>query len=459
MIKFFIFIFSFLILTQFKFDPDLGWHLATGFHFLETGEIVQKDIFTWTLPGYEWGNRYFVYQILVAFLLSHLGYVITTMIFGILGSLAVLLLIPKKLDFPKLVAVFLGIGVAVTNLGLRPHMISFLMFSFLLLLLERRFFLRKIHALFWFAFFALWANFHQAFFVGVLTFGAFIFCDFLWQISNNKKKRDYFLGVRIFNAVLAFAGGFLTPFNFRLWGSLVDDLLGAKTWTAIAEWKSIAIYPPWSLLYAVSGLVFVYILFKKFKDIEPVWFLLAAFIFMLPFLATNFVFFWAAIFIFLVSRHLEVEVNFKADLLAKIPILFSTFAGGVALVLGFFLGIFTSVDLDNRLRHDGYPVDAVNFLKKEGLSAGLFNSYAWGGYIEFAEVGTKVFIDGRMTGWRKPDGGYILADYLAILSGDCDLARKYDIKLVLMEVNFKNDCFSDFREVYQDPVAKVLVKN
>src|SRR3972149_6435642 len=128
MIKFFIFIFSFLILTQFKFDPDLGWHLATGFHFLETGEIVQKDIFTWTLPGYEWGNRYFVYQILVAFLLSHLGYVITTMIFGILGSLAVLLLIPKKLDFPKLVAVFLGIGVAVTNLGLRPHMISFLMF-------------------------------------------------------------------------------------------------------------------------------------------------------------------------------------------------------------------------------------------------------------------------------------------------------------------------------------------
>ena len=108
---------------------------------------------------------------------------------------------------------------------------------------------------------------------------------------------------------------------------------------------------------------------------------------------------------------------------------------------------------------DQYPVQAVEFLKKNKLTDGAFNSYGWGGYIDWQAPEIKVFIDGRMTGWRKADGGYILSDAIAIQSGDCDLAKRYDIRLVLMKTDFKNDCFWDFSEVYKDQVAKILVKN
>ena len=356
-------------------------------------------------------------------------------------------------------AVFLGVGVAAVNLGFRPHTISFLMFAILLVLLSRKFFLGKVQAVFWFVFFALWANFHQAFFVGIFTFAVFVSLDFLWQVGKRTKlKQNIFFLERILCIVAAVFGGFLTPFHGRLWGSIVDDLFGGKTWTWIAEWQPIVIYLPWSLLYGVSGLVFVYILFKKFKEVEPVWLLLSAFIFMLPFLATNFVFFWAAIFIFIATRYLEVGVDLSG-VSAKVPLIFSSAAAGVALVLGFFLGIFASVDLNNRLRQDGYPVAAVQFLKKEELGGRIFNSYGWGGYLDWQLPESRVFIDGRMTGWRKEDGGYILTDYVEILGENCDLARKYDIKLILMEKDFKNECFSDFSQVYQDSVAKILIKS
>ena len=453
--RFSIFLVGFVILTRFIFDPDLGWHLAIGSRFLENGEIVRGDPFSWTMPGYVFGNYFFLYQILVAFLFKNLGYLTTTIIFGLIGSFSVMLIVAKKLDFVRLVAVLLGIVMSAINLGLRTHMISFLFFAVLLVLLSREFFLRKWHAFFWFGFFALWANFHQGFFVGVLTFSAFVAYDFFWQ-KRNLGKRNLGVRARIMSVVAATLAGFLTPFHGYLWSSIADDLLGGKTWTFIAEWKPVAIYLPWNLLYAVSGMIFAYILFKKFKEVEPVWFILGTFIFMLPFLAVNFVFYWAAFFIYFASRHLELKVDLKGYLI-KLPIIFASISCGIALVLAFFIGYLESLNLEYRLKRDGYPVEAVKFLKDEGLTSGVFNSYAWGGYIDLFAPEIRVFIDGRMTGWRKTDGGHILSDYVEIVRGNCKVVSEYDIRVVLMEEDFKNDCFSNFHEVYLHSVAKILV--
>ena len=71
----------------------------------------------------------------------------------------------------------------------------------------------------------------------------------------------------------------------------------------------------------------------------------------------------------------------------------------------------------------------------------------------------KVFIDGRMTGWKKKDGGYFLSDYVKILRGECETARKYPIKTVLLEKNTKNKCFEEFKILYEDSISKVMVKS
>ena len=450
-----LFILSFLILTKFNIDPDLGWHLAIGERFLRGGEIVRGDPFSWTMPGYEFGNYFFLYQITVSFLFNKLGYILTAILFGILVSAGVLLLLPKTLSFWKVLAGALGVVLASFSLGIRPSTVSFGLFSLLLVLLERRFFSSRMSILVWFVFFAVWANFHQGFIVGLFVLAMFLVIDFFWQ---KQKTKDEIL-FSFFCILAAFAGSLVTPFHIHLWQSVLSDLVGSNTWLAVAEYQPLPIYTPVNLLYAFSGVIFIYTYFKKFMKLEPGWLLLAAAIFTLPILAFNMVIFWTAIFIFFVTRHLDFDLELRGNFLAQIALIFPSLAVFMTIFLVFATSFLVSVNLRRRFIMDQYPVQAVEFLKKNKLTDGAFNSYGWGGYIDWQAPEIKVFIDGRMTGWRKADGGYILSDAIAIQSGDCDLAKRYDIRLVLMKTDFKNDCFWDFREVYKDQIAKILVKN
>jgi len=451
-----IFIFSFLILTRFNIDPDLGWHLAIGNRFLETGEIIRADQFSWTMPGYIWGN-YFLFEILVAFLFKHLGLILTAVVFGVIGSVAVWVLTAgRKLTLWQILVIGLGLSIAIANLAVRPSMISFLFIAVLLFLLDRRFFTKAVYSPVWFGLFALWANFHQGFVIGLLVLGTYLGIDFLWQRS---RRKDPSLVTRIITFGAAILGVLVTPYHLNLWQSIIKDLTGTKTWTGISEWMPAVFYFPTNVLFALSGLIFIYMLIKKIRKAEPVWFLVGAAMFCFAFLAVNLTIFWVAIFIFVVSRYFDFKLNLAGDFWAKVPIVFSLAAVSLALCLSFLANLTESIELERRLILDKYPVEAVKFMKQKGFTKGFFNDYGWGGFVDWQFSEAKVFIDGRMTGWRREDGRYILADYLAIRDGKCEVAQKYDIKAVLVKKTEKTPCFGDFSLVYEDWVAKVLVKN
>lgn len=415
--------------------------------------MINSDQFSWTMEGYKWGNPYFAYQVVVALLFENLGHVVSALIFGIMGSVAVLVLAGMRLNFWRSLVIILGVGLAIVNLGLRPHTFSFLFFAILLFLLKREFFKQKVAVLFWFIFFILWANFHQGFVVGLVIFGSFLVIDFFWRRFGNKKAD---LSLRVWCLFSAVLGTVLTPLNLRLWETIIFDLSGPKTWLAISEWQPVVIFFPINLLFGLSGVIFIFIFIRKFREIGPVWALLSAFLFMLPFLAANFVFYWAAVFIVVVSRHFDWGDKLGKSLVLRLPLIFALGAVVTSLVLSFVSNFLVSLDLGERLRRDGYPVDASNFLKNKLANERLFNNYAWGGYIVWQMPEARVFIDGRMTGWKKAGGGYILSDYLEILGGRCDLVEGYKIKLVLLEKDMESKCFYGWQIVYEDAVAKVL---
>lgn len=449
-----IFLLSFFILTRFYFDPDLGWHLAIGNKFLSGGGIIFYDQFSWTMPNYLWGNYFFAYQVIVAYLFKHFGFLILTLVFGFLGSGAAFLLLPKRLSFEKILAVFLGVVVSSTTLSVRPSMVSFFLFAVLIFFLERRFFEKRILAVFWFLFFAVWANFHQGFLAGLFVFLTFATFDFLRKISI-KERVD--LLPRLFCFLAAVLGTLTTPFHFLIYKAIFLDLSGHRTWVGIAEWQPIVLTFPSNIFFAMSGIVFVFILFRKFRELEPPWFITAAFLFAMAFVVANMIFIWGAIFIFIASRYLDYKLNLKLSAFAKISLIFSCVAVSLSLFLNFGAGILESSNLSNRLASDKYPVAAVEFMKKEDLVSGLFNDYGWGGYIDWFYPEAKVFIDGRMTGWRS-QGHYILADYIAVSEGRCDVLLKYDVKIVLVSKSYDTVCFPNFSNIYEDEVAKVLVK-
>lgn len=135
---FLIFSLSLFIATRFNFDPDLGWHLAIGQKLLQ-GNFSAGDTFSWTMPGYVWGN-YFLYEILVTFLFYKVGYFATAIIFGLVTTLAILFVIPKVKNSWVLLPIFLGICMTPFNLGIRPAVFSFLLFGLFFDFCRKRFF-------------------------------------------------------------------------------------------------------------------------------------------------------------------------------------------------------------------------------------------------------------------------------------------------------------------------------
>jgi len=434
-----------------------------GNRFLRSGEIIRTDQFSWTLPGYVWGNSYFVYQILLAFLFNRYGHVTTAIVTGVLSALAVLIILPKKLDFFKFLAVGLGSVIAGFNVAaIRPHAISFLMFCFLLAMLNKKLYTKKLHSIIWFIIFAVWANFHRGFTVGLVVLTAYLLIDYIWRIVKlprlSRKLESEALYERLLCILAGFLGTLVNPFPIDLWRSgIIFDLTSKHNLFSISEWQPVAIFPWMNIIYALSGLIFIYVFFKKFREVEPAWFLVAAFLFMLAFLVINFALFWAAIFIFITSRYLKLRISLAWHSWSALPVMASSLAVFAAFFLLFLVNLLVSSSLKTRLAIDSYPVSALVFLKENNLIFNVFNDYSWGGYIDWQAPEIKVFIDGRMASWKKGDKS-ILADYLAILRGKCDVAKMYDIRVVLVKSSQKVECFDNFTLEYQDSIAKVLVK-
>ncbi len=449
-----IFLLTFFIVTRFKFDPDLGWHLAIGGYFLKTGHILGRDIFSWTLPGYRWGN-YFLYDVMVSFVFTKIGFFATAILFGIVSAISVVLVLPRKISILQLTSVFPGILLLVANAGVRPSNISFLIFSVFLLAVSREF-LRFKNIWFWVIFFAIWANLHTGFLAGLVIFGGYLGINYLWKSARGDK-------VSLFEnfclAAGAFLGTFISPFGFIAWKALILDIFGNKTWVGIAEWQSVFFYFPMNVIFATSGGIFVFCVYTRFKKIDARMVLLGAFIFAWSFLVVNAAFFWALFFIYFCSRNLIFAPKWELRLYAWHKVFIYVFSTIVIFLvpLAFILEVLAWRSLENGLKIDGYPIRALQFMAKNQMTERVFNDYSWGGFIDWYEPGIKVFIDGRMAGWRS-GGSYLLSDYDQISKGRCQSMSKYGVRNVLVSKKFSEKCFLGFRKVYSDDVAKVFVR-
>lgn len=454
--RFLIFLLSFLILTRFHIDPDFGWHMAIGRHFLETGQIIRWDQFSWTMSGYPWHYSYFFYEVLVAFLIEQFGYVILAMFFGCLAAVAILFLVERKIKFTTFLVAGLGATVAYPVIGVRPHTISFLMFSALLYFFFQKTFFEKRYALFWFVFFALWVNFHQGAYVGVVVLISFVVLSYIWRKNNAGQGKIKFTKGEFLCLITSVLGILATPFSAKIGQPGAFGDLANLQIVNIAEWQSPIFHFPLNILLAVSGAIYILIFNKNFKKMEPVWFLIAAAIFMFAFLVANFVVFWVAIFIFVVSRNLDFKFGIKFDFWAKVPLVLSAVCVVIALVFYFAVNFLKSWDLGNRMILDKYPIAASSFLVRSNLLKGVFNEYSWGGFLDWQVPTVKVFIDGRMTSWKFDNGRGILGDYLKIQDGRCEVLANYEITTLIVTREFNTECFRGFKLVYEDSIAKIL---
>lgn len=448
-----IFLAAFLILSRFNFDPDLGWHLAIGEQFFKSNAVSPIDQFSWTMPGHTWEISYLLYQILAVYLFKNVPLFLIGTIFGLAASGGVLVLLTPKMNWTKVLVIFPALGVLAFNLGIRPHLFSLLLFAIMLKFLEKRLFLKYSQVILWFLIFALWVNLHQGFLIGLLVLGLYVVIE--GMISIREKR---FALTLVLCPLFGFLGTLVNPFGIGIWTSISRDSAVAVTWTTVAEFQPIVIYSAGSLLFALTGVIFVYVFIKKMKSVEPHFFLIGALLFSTAFITSLLAFLWGAVFIFIVSRYLDFKLKVKIDKFSKIPLYTAISSAIVSLILSFVIRAFGSKSIEERLLFDGYPVAAAEFLREKKLTDHLFNAYAWGGYLDWQLPEAKVFIDGRMASWRKTDGGLILSDYMEVISGKCDVLKKYEVRVVLIQAGGRSKCFNDLKLVYRDKAAEVWKK-
>ncbi len=157
-------------------EPDLWIHMLTGQTILRTGHIPRVEAYSYSAAGSLWRNHEWLSQVALAFLYAH---------FGVFG-LKIL-----KLLVASILILALAIGISTTGaaarvqrltlilsavalspyIQFRPQLFSFMMLSVLMTVIAIEVYGRD--AMLWplIPMFALWANFHGGYIVGLGAMG------------------------------------------------------------------------------------------------------------------------------------------------------------------------------------------------------------------------------------------------------------------------------------------------
>jgi len=211
----------FILLLQAITDTDFGWHLAVGKFIFETKSIPTHDLFSFTLPNYQ-----YIYHSWASYLAVFLSYKIAgfagvSALYSFILTLSVFFLIKIiKTLYQKNINLFLILTTTPLILsisGARPRASSFLFFS-IIYYLFLKFANEKSKTIYFVPFiFFLWVNFHGSFLIGLLTFTLFIVISAISKDINTSQ-------IKTLIKVLGFSllATLINPYFYGAWKQALE---------------------------------------------------------------------------------------------------------------------------------------------------------------------------------------------------------------------------------------------
>jgi hypothetical protein len=428
-------------------DGDFPRHVVMG-EFILRGGPYQTDAFAHTHTGpfltTEWLSQ-------VTIALAHR--------FGGLAGVAVLGGLLVGLTYALLVAfmrrsgveAFLayGTGVVAAVLGsphwvARPHLFTFLALALLLY--------RAAHGRRWWLFlpfFAVWANFHGGFVLGIALLAAMAVGDGIEaRVAAEPAERSRWRERMRYHALGAAAGmlgAMINPMGpellFRIRRILGNEFLLATT----SEFQSMDFHELYGRAFLVVVLLILTVLTLRPRRL-PVPLLLvtgmtlAGALFArrngplfalvtLPLLAVEFDAAWRTLRLRGLGR---VRAVFEEGERLAVPGRWAPWLAALALLFALRGGAVAGTRLvPDHFDPHKFPVEAVSAARAAGLEGNLYNHFIWGGYLLYAWPEQRIFIDG-MTDFLGND---VMQAYLTIerLDGGWEEElRRYDVSLVIV---------------------------
>lgn len=466
----------FLILIFFLFayhpvnDPDFGWHLRAGQIEIESGIVPKHDIFSWTMPEYQWVNHEYLTDALY-FVLYRLGNstLFLLLLYAAVGFLIFVVLLPRlcgNLDWEDRMLIGLSaFFVSRPFFGARSQVLGWLGFLLVRFLWEKY---RATQQKKWLWFlplvFFVWANLHASFPIGFVLLGLLMFFDIadsfpgassasyaslrLWLL-NQKEKMFFFVLVVLGSLAVTF----INPFGYHLYLDLVRTVQSPLMKNFIAEWVPAAINGKNAAVFYAYLFSFFLIIFHKIGVDE----------------GKNFSFRDTVLFLLFLATALSSQRFIPFFVLVSLPMLYQKISSNKLMMpaLAFVLAgvmIFPNIVLSRNMEMKNpddviyetpatmidlpywgnqtyfsadVPVGAFDYIKKHIMPDRAFNDYNWGGAVIWELPNIKTFIDGRMPYWEL-GGKNIFRDYIIIEStrpGWHEKIQEYGINWFLVRPN------------------------
>ena len=461
-------------------DGDAARHLAMG-EFVLRGGLFQTDAFAYTHTG----------PFLTTEWLSQVTYALAARAGGLPGVIvfvglllgatyAAIVLFMRRAGVDPLLAFAIGIVAAVLGAPhwvARPHLFTFLALAILLHIAVRG----ERGRIWWFApFFAVWANFHGGFVLGLAILAVWAAGDLAeaWGSRETAERKAWLTRARYHGAgaLIGLAAATLNPQGpallTRIQRILSDDfLLGATTEFASLDFHSVY----GKLFLMVVLLITLALALRSGRPAFPHLLVLLMLLAGAAHSARN-----APLFGLFALPLVAIEVNiafqripgrwlarlratFESEERTAIPGRLAAWSAPALLVLALLHGRIAGRQIvPDQFDGRTFPVAAVQTARAAGLQGNMFNWFTWGGYILYAWPEQRIFIDG-MTDFF---GAGLMRSYLAVdglENGWRGEFKRFDISMVIVPPRHRLvhalRGTGEWRSWYEDQIATILVRD
>jgi hypothetical protein len=380
-------------------DPDLWWHLKTGEYIAAHHAVPHADLFSYTRAGKPWTVHAWLSDLFIYFVFQVGGWAGLIVTFAVIVAGAFLILYERTPQKPYISGVLtLWAAWATAPLwGVRPQMLSLLLTSLWLLLLERS--ERKPNLLWWtLPLTLLWVNLHAGFALGLALLALFLAGEFIERTLGDAKVS--FGRLRLLGITLAI-DLLLVPFNpngMKLYRYPLETLRSRSMQSYIAEWASPNFHRAdyWPFLFLLLATVAAMLWSWNRLRLRDVLLLLASTASGLA--SVRFIPFFVLVAVPILSQAIQMRAISQRKVLRRqlpFPALLNALT---LLAMAVFTAAHVSYVIERQPQSESasFPSGAVAYLQAHAAVNPIFNHYDWGGYLIWKLYpATRVFIDGR----------------------------------------------------------------
>lgn len=414
------FLLVFIMAARMPQDTDFWWHIRAGELTWQTGRPLVTDQFTFTRGGQPWVNHSWLSEVIYYLFYKTGGFHGVSLLVALLAA-ASMMLIYAQLTGPavlKAAVIVLASTVAAPVWTPRPQLISQVLFAGLYLILHHyrsgRFDCLWLLPILFLA----WSNLHAGYSLGFLLLGVFIIGELLNRVVHPGADRGIAwrdLRKLILWSLVCVPVVLINPNGLVTW-IIPFNTMDVAMRATIDEWASpdfhqLFLQPFLWMLFAFLAAVglagrkmdmvdllgvigFAYLAFLAKRN------LVIFALFTAPALAR---YLWAAVCAWKEERAGR-NINMSSGRISISPrpvrpalrravnytlILVLVIAAIVKLVMA------NQAEMVEKATRDYFPDGAVQFLLNGQPPGNIFNSYGWGGYLEWHLHDFPVFIDGR----------------------------------------------------------------